>query len=128
QKGILFCAHDYTIVADGPRAGWVKFWPLSLAAFSERKGAEGLEEINSIYCDVAYVKFDRPVRAMSDLNGRKMVAAELQADSEAMLSDPRKGRVRLTNNRRTYDPNDDIEMVTPGPVYYEAEPRPGQPN
>lgn len=128
QKGILFCAHDFKIIKDGPREGWVEMSPLSLATFSERKGADGMEEINTVYCDMAYLKFDKPIRAMGDLNGRKLMAAELHADPEAMLVDPRKGRVRLLNNRRTYDPNDDIEMVTPGPVYYDAEPRPGQPN
>ncbi len=128
QKGILFCSHRFEIIKEGQREGWVQMSPLSLAAFSERKGADGLEEINTIYCDTAYIKFDKPVRAMGDLNGRKMVAAELHADPEAMLADPRKGRIRLLNNRRTFDPNDDIEMVTPGPVYYEANPRPGQPN
>jgi hypothetical protein len=128
QKGILFCSHRFEIIKEGPREGWVEMSPLSLATFSERKVPDGPEEINTVYCDVAYVKFDKPIRAMGDLNGRKMMAAELHADPEAMLSDPRKGRVRLLNNRRTYDPNDDIEMVTPGPVYYDAEPRPGQPN
>jgi hypothetical protein len=128
QKGILFCSHDFKIIKEGLRDGWVEMSPLSLATFSERKGADGMEEINTVYCDVAYVKFDKPIRAMGDLNGRKMMAAELHADPEAILADPRKGRVRLLNNRRTYDPNDDIEMVTPGPVYYDAEPRPGQPN
>lgn len=128
QKGILFCSHDFKIIKEGPREGWVEMSPLSLAAFSERKGADGLEEINTVYCDMAYVKFDKPIRAMGDLNGRKMAAAELHANPEAMLADPRKGRVRLLNNRRTYDPNDDIELVTPGPVYYDAAPRPGQPH
>lgn len=128
QRGVLICFHEFSLVKEGPRAGWVQLSPLSIASFSEKKGADGLEEINTVYCDMAYVKFDRPIKMMGDLNGRKMMAAELHANPEAMLGDPRKGRIRLLNNRRTHDENDDIELVTPGPVYYEADPRPGQPN
>ena len=125
---MLICFQEFKILKDGPRAGWVELSPLSLATFGERPGPSGLEEIDSVYCDRAYVRFDQPVRAMGDFNGRKLAAAELHADPEAMIADPRKGRIRLVNNRRTADPNDDVELVTPGPVYYEADPRPGQPN
>src|SRR5262245_26639512 len=117
-RRLLIAAQDYEIVKDGPRAGWVIMWPLSIASFGTKRGPDGIPEINTMYADKAYLKFDKPVRNISDFDGRKIVAAELHADQEAQLSDPRKGRVRVLNNRRTLDPNDDIELVTPGPVYY----------
>jgi len=128
QRGVLIAAHNFRIVPSGEHQGWVELSPLSLASYSQRVSSEGLPEINTIYCDVAYLKFDRPIRSMSDFDGRKIVSCELQADPEARLADPRKGRVRLLNNRRTVSLDDDIEMVTPGPVYYEAEPKAGLPN
>jgi hypothetical protein len=128
RNNALVCAYKFEIIKTGPRAGWIEFSPLSLASFSQKRGADGMPEIDTVYSDVAYFKFDQPIRAMSDFDGRKIVAAELHADPEAQISDPRKGRVRLNNNRRTLDVNDDVEMVTPGPVYYEAEPKPGDPN
>ena len=132
-KHVLIAARDFKILKAGdpdagPRRGWVRFLALSLANFSQKLGAGGIAEINSLYADVAYLKFDKPIRAVSDLSDRHIVFAELQADPEAQLSDPRKGRIKARNNRRTLDPNDDIDMVTPGPVYYDAEPKPGQPH
>jgi lipopolysaccharide export system protein LptA len=127
-KHVLVAARDFKIVKSGERVGWVELLSLSLAAFGQKHGADGIPEINTLYCDVAYLKFDKPIRAVSDLSEAHIVFAELQANPESQLADPRKGRVTARNNRRTLDRNDDIEMVTPGPVYYEAEPRPGQPH
>lgn len=128
KNNVLICAHRFEILNSGERDGWVELSPLSMATFGERSGPEALEEINTIYCDLAYIKFDQPIRSMSDFGGAKMTVVELHAIPEAQLRDTRKGRVRLLNNRKTYDPNDDLEMVTPGPVYYEAEPQAGQPH
>ncbi|MSR53839.1 MAG: hypothetical protein EXS09_11195 [Gemmataceae bacterium] len=128
QKGVLIAAHKFEIIKSGTREGWVELSPLSLASYAERKGKDELPEINAVYCDVAYLKFDKPIKVLGDFDGRKIVSCELHADPEARLADPRKGRVRLLNNRKTHSLDDDIEMVTPGPVYYEADPKPSQPN
>ena len=128
DRGVLLAAINFEILKDGPHAGGMKLWPLSLAALGKKLGADGTPEINTLYADFAFVQFDKPVKALTDLSGRKIVAAELHADPEALLGDDRKGRVRMQNNRRTLDPNDDVELITPGPVYYEAEPKPGKPN
>jgi hypothetical protein len=129
----LVATHEFHIIKendprDGHRAGWVKLIRLSLATFSEKLGPEGIPEINTLYADVAYLKFDKPIRGVADFNDSKIVTAEILADQEAQFSDPRKGRIRAQNNRRTLDLNDDIEMVTPGPVYYEDQPKKGQPH
>ncbi|MBO0699515.1 MAG: hypothetical protein J2P46_14055, partial [Zavarzinella sp.] len=130
EKGVILAAINFEIIPAGKeRAGWLKLWPLSLAAFGKKIGEDGTPEINTLYADLAYIQFDKPVKALTDLSGRKIVAAELHADQDALLGDPeRRGRIRVQNNRRTLDRNDDIELVTPGPVYYEAEPKPGKPN
>ncbi len=127
-KGLLFAADGFRIIADGPRAGWVEFSPMSVAVFNKARGPDGIPDINTIYCDVAYIQFDKPVKSVSELDGRKVVTAELHADPEARFNDPRKGRVQLNNNRKTLDDNDDWEVLTPGPVYYVAEPKPGLPH
>lgn len=128
QRGILLAAMAFRIIKEGPREGWIEMYPLSLAAVNEKRAEGGVHEINTVYADVAYIKFDRPIKSMGDFDNRKMAEVELHADPEARSRDPRKGRIRLNNNRHTADRNDDIEMVTPGPVYYVAEPPPGQPH
>jgi hypothetical protein len=129
-KGVLVAAYAFRIIPPGdPRAGWVEFAPLSVAMFGEKRGPDGVPEINTLYADVAYLKFDRPIRAMGDLDGRKVVAAELHANPDSGFpGDNRKGRLLMVNNRRTVDPNDDVRMITSGPLYYEDLPRPGQPH
>ena len=109
-------ANDFEIIKEGERAGWIECLPLSVAAFGKKRGADGIPEINTLYCDMAYLKCRQADQGRSrDLDGRKIVAAELHADPDAQLSDTRKGRIRVQNNRRTLDLNDDIELVTPGP-------------
>src|SRR5262245_66427296 len=103
----------------------MKLWPLSLALFFFYFRAAATPEINTLYADVAYLRFDQPIKALTDLSGRKIIAAELHADPAAILGDDRKGRSRSQNNRRTLHINDDVEMVTPGQVNYAAEPTPG---
>src|SRR5262245_8437926 len=128
-KGLLLAAVNFQIIPAGEeRAGWMKLWPLSLASFGKKLGPDGTPEINTLYADVAYLRFDQPIKALTDLSGRKIIAAELHADPAAILGDDRKGRIRIQNNRRTLDINDDVELVTPGPVYYDDEPKPGKPN
>src|SRR5437763_6496342 len=57
-RHVLVAAQDFKIEKSGERAGWVKLLSLSLAAFNQNLGAGGIPEINTLYCDVAYLKFD----------------------------------------------------------------------
>ena len=127
-RNVVVAARDFKIVPSGERAGWVQLQSLSLAAFGQKRGPEGVPEINTLYCDWAYLRFNKPIKVVSDLSDSHIVFAELQADPESPLVDPRKGRIKVRNNRRTLDLNDDIDLVTPGPVYYDAEPRPSRPH
>ncbi len=128
-KGILVAAQDFKIQKDtDPRPGWVLMTPLSLAMIGKKRGPDGVPEINTMYCDFAFLKFDKPIKAVADMSGSKIIQAELHADPEAKSFDARRGRIHAINNRRTVDPNDDIDMETPGPVYYEANPSAGKPN
>ena len=128
NKGLLFAYLEFEIIKDGPRKGWVLMSPLSVAIFGKKKAVDGVPEINTMYADVAYIQFDKPVVTVSDLNDRKMIAAELHADPELKLNEPRKGQVRINSNRRTLDDGDDVEILTPGPVFYMDDPKPGQPH
>lgn len=128
-RGILIAAQKFEIQKDAdPRPGWVKMTLLSLGMVGKKRGAEGVPEINTLYCDFAFLRFDKPIRSMSDMSGSKIVLAELYADTEAPAFDKRQGRIRGQNNRRTLDRNDDIEFVTPGPVYYDSEPAATRPH
>lgn len=127
-KGLIFAGDKFEIIKSGPRTGWVELTPVSVAIFGKNRGPDGVPEINKLYSDVAYVQFDRPVRSLSELEGKKVVTAELHADPEAKSNDPRKGRISFNNNRKTVDDNDDLEFQTLGPVYYVEEPKPGLPH
>src|SRR5262249_54058747 len=127
-KGVILASYKSEIIKTGERAGWVEMSPLSVAVFGKKRGPDGIPEINTLYGDMAFIKSDKPIKTLADIDGRPIVAAELHADPEAQLSDIRKGRIRMQNNRRTLDLNDDIELVTPGPVYYDDQPKAGQPH
>jgi len=120
EKGILFAAADTKILEDGR----VLLHQVSVAVF----GKDNKEEMTTIHCDRAFLTYDQPVRKIDDLGTSKVKAAELIADPEAPTSDPRKGKVHIINNRRTLAPDDDVILVTPGPLYYMEEPGPAKPN
>jgi hypothetical protein len=120
EKGILFAAVESKILDDGR----VRLQQVSVAVF----GKNNAKEISTVHADRAFLTFEQPVKTIEDMGKRKITAAELHADPEYPTSDPRKGWVHITNNRKTADPNDDLLLKTPGPLYYVDEPKPGQPH
>ncbi len=91
--------------------GLLKLRPISVALFSKDKGDGKGPEINTLRAKVAYLTFDRPVSGPNDINGRKIVKAELFDD------------IRIVNNRRTPAHDDDLTVyIAKGPLVYE-EPR-----
>jgi hypothetical protein len=93
--------------------GRVKLELMSLALFGKKKNDGREIEINTLKCKQAYLKFDQPITSLSPgaLNGRKVVEAELFGDTTR--------KIRITNNRRTADRDDDLVVEIPtGPLYY----------
>jgi lipopolysaccharide export system protein LptA len=124
-KGILVVGHEMT----KPDAeGKVTITPCSVAIFGKTRDGKGVQEITTMHCDRAILQFDKPVKNYSEMEGRKIVAAELRADPDVPLYHPYKGVIRITNNRRSDDPDDLIEMKTRGPIFYRAEPEAGVPH
>ena len=128
-RGILVAAQEFKIQTEAdPRPGWVRLSPLSLGMIGKKRVEKGIPEINTLYCDFAFLRFDKPIKSLSDMSGSKITMAELHADPDTKTFDARRGRIRGLNNRKTTDPNDDIELVAPGPLYYDADPPAGRPH
>ena len=119
EKGIIFAAADSKILDDGR----VQFQQLSVAIFGKSS-----PEISTIHADRAFITFDQPIRRMEDMASRKVVAAQLHSDPDFKTDDPRRGKVHIINNRKTANPDDDMILKTPGPVFYVDEPKPSFPN
>jgi lipopolysaccharide export system protein LptA len=120
-KGMVLAANYCVIDPEGR----VKLWPFSLATFKERAGQE--PEINTVYSDLCYLQFDRPVKSLAEIGERRIVGCQLETDPHALSADPRRGRVLLVNNRGTVTPDDDLVLETPGPVYYREAAQPNLP-
>jgi hypothetical protein len=93
--------------------GRVKLELMSLALFGKKKNDGREIEINTLKCKQAYITFDQPITSLSPgaLSGRKVVEAELFGDTTR--------KIRITNNRRTADRDDDLVVeITTGPLYY----------
>jgi hypothetical protein len=102
-KGLVMAAKDFVFVN-----GRVKLTPFSLAIFGKKKGpAETFPEINTVRSDEAFITFDRPVTGPTEMGGRKIIAGELH------------GTITMTNNRRTRQTDDDIQVtITQKPLFY----------
>ena len=87
-----------------------KLSPFSAALFPKGRRDGKFPEINTVKCDFAFLTLDEPVKLPSELANRKVTAIELRGNSG----------VTLTNNRRTPDKSDDIEVfVARSPLFYE---------
>lgn len=121
-KGIIIATNQYSIDPDGR----LKLTPFSLATIKERPGAAH-PEINSIHCDLGYLEFDKPVKTMQEIGARRIMACELLGDPGLLSHDSRRGLIHLINNRGTPETNDDLALVTSGPVSYRESSQPGLP-
>ena len=106
SKSMVMAAESFEIAKDGR----VRLEPLSVALFGKKKNDGRGVEINVLHCNVAYIKFDRPVSSLSEISGRKVEEAELT------------GNIRIVNNRRTLPRDDDlVVMIGTGPLYYDEK-------
>jgi lipopolysaccharide export system protein LptA len=111
SKSMVMAAGTFEIVNEGPaeQNGRVKLEPMSLALFGKKKNDGREVEINTLKCNQAYIRFDRPVTSLSpsELNGRKVVEAQLF------------GNIVIVNNRRTALRDDDLSVtIDTGPLVY----------
>lgn len=106
-----------------PGAKTIELVPFSLAVFGKakpehlRKPGEAIE-INTFHADKAILEFDRPITTAQDLSKSKLVRLQMLSEPEEALPDPRKGKVHITNNQQSSDPNQMLVIRTPGPVFY----------
>jgi lipopolysaccharide export system protein LptA len=108
-KSMVMAAGMFEVVEDGR----MKLEPMSIGLFGKKKGDGRGVEINTLRCKQAYITFDRPVTSLSpsELNGRKIVKAELFGDPHSPIV--------IVNNRRTALRDDDLTVtITTGPLYY----------
>ena len=105
-RGLVLAAQEVTIEPDG-RA---KLVPFSVAIFSKDKGEKKdstYPEITTVQSDVAYLKFDKPLKSLMAMESRKIVGGELTGD------------IKIINNRGTKGHTDDVSLVSQGTLYYD---------
>ncbi len=105
DRGAAFAAGEFGIEPNGR----VRLSPFSAAIYHKRKLPGDFPEISTLRCDVAILTLDRPIANFSELNGRKVIAVELQGR-----------QITITNNRGTPQKEDDLDiLVTNAPLFYE---------
>jgi hypothetical protein len=105
-RGLVLAAKEVTIEPDG-RA---KLVPFSVAIFSKDKGEKkdnAYPEITTVQADVAYLKFDKPLKSLMAIESRKIIGGELTGD------------IKIINNRGTKGHTDDVSLVSQGTLYYD---------
>ena len=107
DKLVAIAAGDFIIEKDGR----VKLAPFSAALYHKTKTPNAYPEISTIRADIAILTLDQPVSSYAELNSRKVIAVEMIG---------RKPGISLTNNRRTAEKGDDIDvLITNGNLFYE---------
>jgi len=89
--------------------GRVRLKDFSLAIYGNNAGDAAYPEINTIKSGIAFLTFDQPVSNPMEMSNRKIVACELRE------------YITITNNRRTPQKNDDIEvrvLTETTPLFY----------
>lgn len=129
EQGIVFAAGMPQIGTVATK--FVKLAPLSIATFAKPKPLHEqlpgeVAEVSSLHCDEGILEFDRPISSDRDmLTGKaKLIGIELRTNPDPHNTDPRNGRIVISNNQRTSDPSRFITMKTPGPVYYRTADHP----
>jgi lipopolysaccharide export system protein LptA len=105
NRGLVLAVDEFTPQPDGR----VLLQPCSLAMFGKNVGPGGFPEINALSAEVAFLTFDKPVKNIAELSSRKILEAEL------------KGNIKIVNNRRTPQRDDDMSLYTQGPLYYKED-------
>ena len=95
--------------------------PLSYARFGQpsTNSKPGVaREISTFHADKARLRYDRPVTSIQDIEKAKLLEIELISDIDLPSTDPRRGRICMTNNQQSSDPKDELQIRTVGPLFY----------
>ena len=135
EDGIVFAAGRPDLGNEASK--FVRLAPFSLAMFAkprlphERAPGE-VTEITTLHADEAILELDKVIGSEREmLTGKaKIVGMELRTapDPFTARTDPRNGRVHITNNQRSADANRAFVFKTPGPVFYRTHDHPDQAN
>jgi lipopolysaccharide export system protein LptA len=102
SRGLILIAENFEFVE-----GRVKLVTPSVAIYGKARGEDGTPEINTVRGKVAYLTFERPIQTLADMGKYRIIAGQIA------------GNVRIVNNRRTLNRDDDICLdVVKGPLYY----------
>jgi hypothetical protein len=124
DQGIVFAAGRPDPI-DSP-SRFVRMSPFSMAQFGKAKPGER-PEVTTMHSDEAIIELDRPIGNEREmLAGRaKIIGMELRAvPNNTARTDARNGRVIITNNQQSQDPNKFFVFKTPGPVFYRTQDHP----
>ena len=105
SKGLAVAVKKFEVDQDNR----IKLTDFSAVIFRHTAKDGEFPDISTVRCETAYLTLDRPIASFSELYSRKIVAIEL------------KGRdaVRITNNHRTREMNDDISIdIVGGSLFY----------
>jgi hypothetical protein len=129
EKGLVFAAGQPQFAE---RSKFVVVSPFSVGFFAAPKPkaqmAPGeVQEITTFHADRCRLEFDREVASPQDIlgsgqqkgGGAKMVGMELLSDPDLPTIDRLRGRIWVTNNQRSADPNERLLFRTPGPLFYQ---------
>ena len=102
-QGVVLAAKKHQLLENGQ----LRLFNVSLATFGKPKPDGKGIDINTVRGEKADIEFDKPLTDIRDATNpnRKAVAGVIEGD------------VVLKNNRRTEDPNDDLELHT-NKLYY----------
>jgi len=108
-----------------PNSNRIMLSPFSVAMFSKPRPAHlrqpgEVAEVSTIHSDRAVLEFDRVIQSATEMNNAKLVRLELISDAEQAVQDAfkREGKVHVTNNQRSADPNRRLVLRTVGPLFY----------
>lgn len=124
EGGIVFAAGRPDPI-DNP-SKFIRLAPFSMAQFGKPKDGE-VTEITTIHSDEAILELERPIGNEREMLTKKVniVGIELRATPNATArTDPRNGRVIITNNQQSADPNKAFVFKTPGPLFYRTQEHP----
>lgn len=124
EAGIVFAAGRPDPI-DNP-SKFIRLAPFSMAQFGKPKDGE-VVEITTMHSDEAILELERPIGNEREMLTKKVniVGIELRATPNTTArTDPRNGRVIITNNQQSLDPNKAFVFKTPGPLFYRTPEHP----